>query len=80
MTDISFLQTDAKGWVKSMPDLRTIPLSGVLDSIVCCRVCRGERLVAVKSDHTNKFTYTKCPMCEGLGTMSNRESSYDKRD
>ena len=62
---------------KVIPKLETLNLSMVLNSIVVCRVCRGQRVVAVKSSVEDHFTFTQCYLCKGSGTMSNRESHYE---
>jgi len=63
-----------------MPRLETLNLSGVLNSYVKCRLCRGGRVTATCSPVTLTYTYKKCQLCQGSGIISNRESKYDERN
>ena len=73
MPNITKSFQECKPLYTKIPRLENLNTSKVLNSIVCCRVCRGQRLVAVKSDSVKTFTYTKCFLCNGTGVMSNRE-------
>ena len=61
-----------------IPKLSDLAMTQTLNTFVVCRVCRGQRIVAIKSDTLKTFTYKKCLFCQGSGRMSNRESDYDK--
>ena len=77
MPDISYSQISMKPLYRKIPRLEKLHLSSVLNSFVKCRVCRGQRIVAIKSDTLKTFRYTKCPFCKGTSVMSNRESYYE---
>ncbi len=62
-----------------IPQIQNLKLLQVCDSIVVCRVCRGERMVAIKSEVTLTYTYKKCLFCKGSGTMTNKIGAYDGR-
>ena len=63
------------------PLIRQLPilthLTSTKNTIVVCTVCRGTRLNAIKSDHTNTIRYVYCRHCRGTGTMSNNPDKYD---
>ena len=48
-------------------------------SIVTCRVCRGQRIVAVESNVFHSYTFKKCLLCKGTGLMSNDDGTYNRR-
>jgi len=57
--------------IHQMPELSALNLTQVLNSEVTCRVCRGQRVVCVRSRHNNKLSYTHCLNCLGSGRMRN---------
>ena len=60
--------------LQSKPLTRQLPklfLHKTKNTIVTCTVCRGQRLIAVKSPNQNKITYTRCLFCHGTGTTHN---------
>ncbi len=73
-------QIELKPIYHRIPKLETLNLSQVENSYVRCRLCRGQKVVAIKSDTLRTFTFKHCLLCEGRGIMSNRESDYDSRE
>ena len=71
MPNITFSQQELKPLYTRIPNISDLKLNQTLKTIVVCRVCRGERVVAVKSDTCETFTYTKCFNCNGTGMMEN---------
>mgnify|MGYP006404223875 FL=1 len=66
-------------YYRPMPQLVEGMLTTVKDTIITCTLCRGERMVAIKSQAANKATFTYCPNCKGSGTMSNNQEKYMER-
>jgi len=64
---------------RHLPQLTKGMLTTVQDTIITCTLCRGQRLVAVKSQWQNRITYKKCMQCNGRGTMSNNQGKYEAR-
>ena len=71
MPDIIKSFQEAMPIYRKAPTLQQLKTSSILKTIVACRVCRGERVVAVKSDTLQTFTYTRCFYCSGTGVMEN---------
>jgi len=63
----------------TLPRLEDLKLTQQQHTIVCCRVCRGTRLIAIESDVFHSYTFKKCIHCNGTGVMSNNISDYDLR-
>ena len=55
-----------------LPQLHELNLRTTLDTTVVCRVCRGERIVYVRSRATGILNVSYCFNCKGSGEMSNR--------
>jgi hypothetical protein len=66
-------------YYRTLPQLTKGMLTTVHDTIITCTLCRGQRLVAVKSQEANKVTYKQCFQCSGSGTMSNNQSKFEVR-
>jgi len=79
MPDIVKTINSMKYYHKEILPIENLKLNQVRDTIVVCRVCRGERVIAVKSPVSHTFTFTKCYYCNGLGTMSNTVNCLDRR-
>ena len=68
--------SEMKPLFKRLPRLHDMKISNPINSIVCCRLCRGTRLVAVESSIFHQYSFKKCYMCNGTGVMSSRESDW----
>ena len=64
---------------RHLPQLTHGTLTTIQDTIITCTLCRGQRLVAVKSQEANKVTYKQCFQCSGSGTMSNNQEKFEVR-
>ena len=67
---------EMKPLFKRLPQLFDMKISNPINSIVCCRLCRGTRLVAVESSIFHQYSFKKCYICNGTGVMSSRESDW----
>ncbi len=65
-----------KPYFKQLPRLQDMKIANPINSIVCCRLCRGTRLVAIESSIFHQYTFKKCYICNGTGVMSSRESDW----
>jgi hypothetical protein len=68
---------ELKQYRREMPSLARMNITNLENSVVCCRLCRGTRLIATESSVFHSYTFKKCPVCLGSGTMSSRESDWD---
>jgi DnaJ-class molecular chaperone len=68
-----------KPFYRQLPQLTHGTLTTIQDTIITCTLCRGQRLVAVKSQWQNRITYKTCMQCKGSGTMSNNQEKYEVR-
>ena len=79
MPDIVTSINSMQKYFHRVPTIENMGLCQALDSIVACRVCRGQRMVAIKSPVTLTYTFKKCMYCNGSGTMSNRIGCFERR-
>ena len=61
-----------------MPKLSELHLTQTPKSIVTCRICRGQRIVAIESNVFHSYTFKKCLLCKGSGVMSTDEGTYER--
>jgi len=92
MSTVVYTEYDMKPYYTPCPRLDQLNMTSVLKSIVACRVCRGQRLVAEHGNNSHlvgytttgqpifapSYTFKTCPFCQGLGTMSNNEEDYER--
>ena len=64
---------------REIPRIEHLKLTQTPKSIVTCRVCRGQRIVAVESSVFHTYTFKKCLLCKGTGLMSNDDGTYNRR-
>ena len=55
----------------TLPQLSDLNLTQVLNSEVTCRVCRGNRVVYVRSRADSRLNISNCMNCKGTGKMRN---------
>ncbi len=67
-----------KPFYRQLPSLARMKITDLMNSVVCCRLCRGTRLVATESSVFHTYTFKKCPVCNGTGSMSSRESDWER--
>ena len=63
---------------REIPKLEHLNLTQTPKSVVTCRVCRGQRIVAIESNVFHSYTFKKCLLCKGSGVMSNNEGTYER--
>lgn len=66
-------------YYREIPQLRKGMLTVTRDTEITCTLCRGARVIAVKSQHSGIVTFKKCLHCRGSGTMSNNQDKYIER-
>ena len=68
---------ELKQYRREMPSLARMNVTNIENSIVCCRLCRGTRLIATESSVFHSYTFKKCYICNGTGVMSSRVSDWE---
>ncbi len=82
MSEITTIEMPRGFWnplYRRIPKLQDLKLTQVLNSVVTCRLCRGDSRVAISSDARDTYRIRKCLMCGGSREQSTRESDYDHR-
>jgi len=79
LTLITKTKMELKPLWREIPKLEHLKLTQTPNSVVVCRVCRGQRIVAVESSVFHTYTFKNCLLCKGSGVMRNNAESYDRR-
>jgi len=79
LTIITKTKMELKPLWREIPRIEHLKLTQTPKSIVTCRICRGQRIVAVESSVFHSYTFKKCLLCKGTGLMSNDDGTYDRR-
>ncbi len=69
---------EMKPFFRRLPRLQDLKIQNPTNSVVCCRLCRGERLVAVESSIFHQYRFKNCYICNGDGEISSRVSDWEK--
>ena len=59
------LNSEMKKYYRPLPELSH--LQSVPNTMIACRTCRGQRVIAVKSKYSYTITYKHCFACRGTG-------------
>jgi len=68
---------ELKQYRRELPSLARMNITNLENSVVCCRLCRGTRLIATESSVFHSYTFKKCYICNGTGVMSSRISDWE---
>ena len=79
MTIIQKTKMELQPLYREIPRIEHLKLTQTPNSIVVCRICRGQRIVAVESSVFHTYTFKNCLLCKGTGVMSNNDGSYNRR-
>ena len=69
---------EMKPLFKRLPQFSDLKIQNPTNSVVCCRLCRGEGLVAVESSIFHQYRFRKCYICNGDRAISSRVSDWEK--
>lgn len=52
-----------------LPHLDLLTIQQTKNTVRCCNVCRGQRIVAVNAPYRGEVTYVRCMKCNGAGVV-----------